>query len=217
MRKSSSIIGFLALAVGLLAATTGCGSQNQATGDSPQTPFQRHASSPTLNVERAASAFGAGLDESTIASPKDYLEGSELVVAGTVQNFTSGRVIYAEKSGEPGALTMLIMSVGVDKVIKGDPPADGKAYVEVPQNGFDPDYFNEAVPPGTPVALYLYPAISETEEIPIGNDDAGLPQGSQIWTPMGSQAITFEVDKSSVVMPMIGTSVIKGSLAQQLP
>lgn len=187
-------------AVALLAATSVA-----SCGDASEDPNGGHATEQAaVDVKQAVQAFRVFTDEVPVDSPIDYLPRAKLVVTGVVEDFTPGRIIGAEEISSPLAYPMVTMHVATTEVIKGEMPPGDMTYVELPLNGYDVEHFKEALPQGTIVALYLWPASLEGGGLIVGNESAGLPPGSQLWVPSGSEAIVVATGEPGVLLPGTG-------------
>lgn len=157
-----------------------------------------------VDVQQAARAFRVFTDEVPVDSPVEYLPRAKLVVTGTVKDFTLGRIMDAEDISSPLAAPRVTMQVATTEVIKGEMAPGDMTYVELPLNGYDVEHFKEVLPPGTSVGLYLWPANLEGGELIVGNESAGLPPGSQLWVPSGSEAIVVATGETGVLLPGTG-------------
>ena len=139
------------------------------------------AGSPEASVTRFNDARGLeriNFDEST---PRQLLTEATIAVHGTVESVRDGRTY------NPGGLGMRNVVVGVEatEVLKDDSTRPGDlVYVEMSRRDDSTiDEIENALPEGTHVALFAYPANEPGFEVE-GDPDAGRESGSSVYFPL---------------------------------
>lgn len=178
-------IAAAAAAAALVLAGTACGgnaTEQQAAVDADQ----RAAG----DADRFVSLFeGFSADYEPANSPKQLAEWSELVVSGTIEKVSDGRVYNADDMG--GAPTISIQ-VKVTDIRKGTLPdgADGRVHVEFYATyGRKAAEYDRVAPRDVEVLLYLNRSpVAGTKPHRIQDPGRGRPSGQPLWrltTPQG--------------------------------
>lgn len=131
-------------------------------------------------------------------------EGVRVVAMGAVEEIERGRDIYYGEE-EPFPSPYLVMRVRVSEVFKGGDAGeiyDDRVYVEMLQGPYKAEDgspgvpisdWQEAIPVGTRVMLFLHKNIADVNGKETENEERGRPDGAQLMTA-DPQGLIFEYD-----------------------
>lgn len=197
---------FLAIAV---AGVAGCASPTSADVST--------GSPSVLGASSVLDAFaGLDYDYDPLRTPAELGDVADVVVTGQVAEFTTGRELVVTGTNQPSGNSVTLV-VNAPQVISGE--SSGSAiYVELPNPGGKvPGDYNELIPRGTSVLLYLDPAWDGTNPADESLTDAaaGRPDGAALYRPVNPQSFIIQAG-GVVVWPLLGEET-PGSLSETAP
>lgn len=155
---------------------------------------------PDLTILKAAGEYQYDWADSPEALADR--DGVRVVVMGTVEEIERGRDIYYGEM-EPLPSPYLVMRVRVSETFKAGSNGeihDERVYVEILQGPIKPEdgspgvpisEWQEAIPVGTPVMLFLHENIADQNGKKTENEDRGRPDGAKLMTA-DPQGMIFE-------------------------
>lgn len=214
-----SLVALRAVAV-MAAAGFGLSACQGADGQPSSSPPNDQVSSiEPSSVKRFARLFGGySADYEPFETAKEMEAASQLVLKGTIADIRPGRILYAESLDNPEAAQALVMEVAWTEVVTGEEPTEGSVYLELPSGGRDASEFEHALPVDASVGLYLVPARNESGDLPIGDEDAGRPEGAPLWVPVNPQGFVIATGSAGTVATPLDPGVpIEGDVAGVAP
>jgi hypothetical protein len=109
----------------------------------------------------------------------------------------------------------MVMHVSVEEAVKGPVSPNEIVHVELPLAGQPLNDYASALPVGTEVVLYLEPALAESSDFVVGNENFGRPPGSSLWRP-GPQGFIVGTDQG-VVLPLTHAIKPTQTLEERIP
>lgn len=205
-----------ALGAGLAAVAvliSGC-----ATQAATETAEAQAVELTTADVRNAF--VGIASDYDPYKSPAELGEGAQLVVEGTVEGFHSGRELVVTGTDQPSGSSIVVAIQPATILKTGDDSVKELAviYVELPNPGVKtPEEYNEAVPAGTPILVYLDSAWdgSEPADEELKDPAQGRPEGEPLFRLHNPQSFIVEAN-GMLLWPLLGADT-EGTLADARP
>lgn len=185
-----------------------------AQPSTPAAPSENQKATPEVEAEARVNAealvnFFRFVDYRYSELPETELlaeaSPTEAGVIGTVLNFEEGPQYYEDGGPDSGAT--VIMTVTIEDTFEGETPAPRQVDVLLPSTGDrDPAEFEEVMPRGTELVLYL----SEASDLP--------PEDSvNRMVPVSPQGFVVGDDSDGIVYPLSHEIEPKESLSDQVP
>lgn len=218
--RSAVVVGRAAI---LLAGLTACGSQTAGAHNStPQADdrlAQLVAGAPDVPEEKATRLWSNIIWDGTyfeLPEPLASHPDVKLIVAGTVEDIQTGPILFAESPDDPQASQQIVIAVRVAVGLKGNSPRSRMVYVQADGN-WPLEKYRSGLPVGTVVGLYLSDPPQAGVEWPVGNPDAGRPQGEPLWQVGPQSMVVADGPKGGVVFP-VGSEIARDkTFVSQLP